>query len=152
MTSWTIHEVTAACPVTIGELSQWISRGHYQPSQAVRSGQRRMFDWRDLACLEVMVALRDHSLSIKAAGQLVGDLRSALEEMSGIPEHPGLFFLCEDRVEGQHRQVGILVSEKELCPALRGRPQTATVVDVVGRYQAALSRLARAADAEADLP
>jgi hypothetical protein len=40
--------------MTTGELSQWISRGLYRPSEEVRPGQRQRFDWRDLARLAAM--------------------------------------------------------------------------------------------------
>ena len=92
MKTWTIQEVADACLMTTGELSQWISRGHYRPSEEVRPGQRRRFDWRDFACLAVINALRPHCLSINAMGLIAGDLREDLAKMNGIPESPRLFF------------------------------------------------------------
>jgi hypothetical protein len=56
MKTWTIHEVADACAMTTGELSQWISRGQFRPSATVQTGQRRRFDWRDLACLPAVTA------------------------------------------------------------------------------------------------
>lgn len=140
MKTWTIHEVADACCMTTGEMSQWISRGHYRPSEEVRPGQRRRFDWRDLACLAVMGALRKHCLSINAMGLIAGDLRADLDTMSGIPERPGLFFLVANWTRGKHRQTVGLVPEKELRTVLRRHPESVIVVDVTGVYRAALAR------------
>ena len=82
MTTWTIHEVAAACAVTTGEISQWISRGHFRPSVAVRSGEQRRFDWRDLACLAVMGTLRKQALPMKAISLLTDRLRDDLTGMA----------------------------------------------------------------------
>jgi len=139
--TWTIHEVADACLMTTGELSQWISRGHYRPSEEVRPGHRRRFDWRDLACLAVMGALRPHCLSINAMGLISGDLREDLAKMNGIPENPRLFFFAANWTKGRHRQTVGLVAEKDLCTILRRRPESLIVVDVSGVYQAALARL-----------
>ena len=141
MKTWTIHEAADACLMTTGELSQWISRGHYRPSEKVRPGQRRRFDWRDLACLAVMGALRPHCLSINAMGLISGDLREDLAKMNGIPESPRLFFFAANWTRGRHRQTVGLVVEKDLCTVLRRRPESLIVVDVSGVYQAALARL-----------
>ena len=62
------------------QLSQWISRGHYRPSQEVRRGQGRLFDWRDLACLAVMGELRALSLEPHKAERLIGELRGLLQQ------------------------------------------------------------------------
>jgi DNA-binding transcriptional MerR regulator len=139
--TWTIHEVADACLMTTGELSQWISRGHYRPSEEARPGQRRRFDWRDLACLAVINALRPHCLSINAMGLIAGDLREDLAKMNGIPESPRLFFFAANWTRGRHRQTVGLVAEKDLCTVLRRRPESLIVVDVSGVYQAALARL-----------
>jgi DNA-binding transcriptional MerR regulator len=139
--TWTIHEVADACLMTTGELSQWISRGHYRPSDEARPGQRRRFDWRDLACLAVINALRPHCLSINAMGLIAGDLREDLAKMNGIPESPRLFFFAANWTRGRHRQTVGLVAEKDLCTVLRRRPESLIVVDVSGVYQAALARL-----------
>ena len=141
MKTWTIHEVADACLMTTGELSQWISRGRYRPSDEARPGQRRRFDWRDLACLAVINALRPHCLSINAMGLIAGDLREDLAKMNGIPESPRLFFFAANWTRGRHRQTVGLVAEKDLCTVLRRRPESLIVVDVSGVYQAALARL-----------
>jgi len=139
--TWTIHEVADACLMTTGELSQWMSRGHYRPSEEVRPGQRRRFDWRDLACLAVINALRPHCLSINAMGLIAGDLREELAMMNRIPESPRLFFFAANWTRGRHRQTVGLLAEKDLCTVLRRRPESLIVVDVSGVYQAALARL-----------
>ena len=141
MKTWTIHEVADACLMTTGELSQWISRGHYRPSEEVRPGQRRWFDWRDLACLAVINALRPHCLSINAMGLIAGDLREDLAKMNGIPESPRLFFFFANWTSGRHRQTVGLVPEKDLWTVLRSHPESVIVVDVTGVYSAALTRL-----------
>lgn len=141
MKTWTIHEVADACWMTTGELSQWISRGHYRPSEEVRPGQRRWFDWRDLTCLAVMGALRPHCLSINAMGLIAGDLREHLDTMSGIPERPGLFFFFANWTRGRHRHTVGLVPEKDLWTVLRCYPESVIVVDVTAVYRAALARL-----------
>jgi len=139
--TWTIHEVADACLMTTGELSQWISRGHYRPSEEVRPGQRRRFDWRDLACLAVINELRPHCLSINAMGLIAGDLREELGTMNRIPESSGLFFFAANWTRGRHRQTVGLVPEKDLYTVLRCRPESLIVVDVPGVYRAALARL-----------
>lgn len=141
MTTWTIHEVADACLMTTGELSQWISRGHYRPSEEVRPGQRRRFDWRDLACRAFINALRPHCLSINAMGLIAGDLREDLATMKGIPESPCLFFFFANWTTGKHRQTVGLVPEKDLCAVLRCCPETVIVVDLTGVYRAAVARL-----------
>ena len=94
MKTWTIHEVADACAMTTGELSQWISRGHFMPTAKVRPGQRRRFDWRDLACLAVMNALRKRSLSIHGMALIVSDLRDDLAGMNDISDISGRSFFC----------------------------------------------------------
>lgn len=141
MKTWTIHEVADACAMTPGELSQWISRGHYRPSEEVRPGQRRRFDWRDFACLAVINALRPHCLSINAMGLITGDLREDLAKMNGIPESPRLFFFFANWTSGRHRQTVGLVPEKDLWTVLRCHPESVIVVDVTAVYRAALARL-----------
>ena len=142
MKTWTIHEVADACLMTTGELSQWISRGHYRPSEEVRPGERRWFDWRDLACLAVINALRPHCLSINAMGLIAGELREALATMDRIPKSPSLFFF--DALwagDGKYTGTGGLVSERDLCAVLRHRFKSIIIVDVSGVYHAALARL-----------
>ena len=141
MKTWTIHEVADACLMTTGELSQWISRGHYRPSEEVRPGQRRRFDWRDLACLAVINALRPHCLSTNAMGLIAGDLREELATMNRIPENSGLFFFAANWSSARHRQTVGLVPENDLCTVLRCRPGSLIVVDVSGVYRAALARV-----------
>lgn len=141
MKTWTIQEVADACWMTTGELSQWISRGHYRPSEEVRPGQRRRFDWRDLACLAVINALRLHCLSINAMGLIAGDLREDLAKMNGIPESPRLFFFFANWTMGRHRQTVGLVPEQDLWTVLRSHPESVIVVDVTAVYRAALARL-----------
>ncbi|PWJ17600.1 MerR family transcriptional regulator [Jannaschia seohaensis] len=141
MKTWTIHEAADALLMTTGELSQWISRGHYRPSEEVRPGQRRRFDWRDLACLAVMGALRPHCLSINAMGLMTGDLREDLATMDRIPDRPSLFFFAANWTKGRHRQTVGLVPEKDLCTVLRSHPESVIVVDVTAVYRAALARL-----------
>lgn len=141
MKTWTIHEVADACLMTTGELSQWISRGHYRPSEEVRPGQRRRFDWRDLACLAVINALRPHCLSTNAMGLIAGDLREELATMNQIPESSGLFFFAANWTRARHRQTVGLVPEKDLRMVLRCRPGSLIVVDVSGVYRVALARL-----------
>lgn len=141
MKTWTIQEVADACWMTTGELSQWISRGHYRPSEEVRPGQRRRFDWRDLACLAVINALRPHCLSINAMGLIAGDLREDLAKMNGIPESPRLFFFFANWTRGRHTQTVGLVLEQDLWTVLRSHPESVIVVDVTAVFLAALARL-----------
>jgi len=138
---WSIHAVAEACAMTTGELSQWISRGHYRPSEVVRPGQRRWFDWHDLACLAVIKALRKHSLSINAISLIAGDLREYLAEMDKIPDSSGLFLFCASWDERQPGQTIGLMSETELCRLLRSHPETVIVVDVAAVYHSALAKL-----------
>ena len=141
MKTWTIQEVADACWMTTGELSQWISRGHYRPSEEVRPGQRRRFDWRDLACLAVINALRSHCLSINAMGLIAGDLREDLAKMNGIPESPRLFLFFANWTRGRHRHTVGLVPEQDLWTVLRSHPESVIVVDVTAVFLAALARL-----------
>ena len=141
MKTWTIQEVADACLMTTGELSQWISRGHFRPSGAVRPGQRRRFDWRDLACLAVINALRPHCLSINAMGLIAGDLREDLAKMNGIPESPRLFLFFANWTRGRHRHTVGLVPEQDLWTVLRSHPESVIVVDVTAVFLAALARL-----------
>ncbi|KND17225.1 hypothetical protein ADZ37_19095 [Pannonibacter phragmitetus] len=127
--------------MTTGELSQWISRGHYWPSEEVRPGQRRRFDWRDLACLAVINALRKHSLSINVMSLIAGALRKSLAEMDKIPAASGLFLFCANWDELQSGQTIGLISETELCRLLRSHPESMIVVDVAGVYHSALTKL-----------
>ena len=142
MKTWTIHEVAHACLMTTDELSQWISRGHYRPSEEVRRGQRRLFDWRDLACLGVIGALRKHCLSINAMGLIAGELREDLAAMREIPDSPDLFFFCAGWSRGRYEDTVGLVTEKDLRSVLGAHPETVIVVNVTGVYRAALARLA----------
>lgn len=130
MKTWTIHEVADACALTTGEVSQWISRGHFRPSVAVRPGQRRRFDWRDLACLAVMRALRKHSLSINGMALIVSDLRDDLAGMNDISDISGRSFFCADWGKIQPSQTVGLVSETDIFAVLKRRPETVIIVDV----------------------
>ena len=130
MKTWTIHEVADACALTTGEVSQWISRGHFRPSVAVRPGQRRRFDWRDLACLAVMRALRKHSLSINGMALIVSDLRDDLAGMNDISDISGRSFFCADWGKNQPSQTVGLVSETDIFAVLKRRPETVIIVDV----------------------
>ena len=121
MKTWTIHEVADACAMTKGELSQWISRGHFRPSGAVRPGQRRRFDWRDLACLAVMSALRKHCLSINAMALIVSDLR---DDLAGMNDISGRSFFCADWGKKQPYPTVGLVTETDLFAVLKRRPDT----------------------------
>lgn len=134
MRTWTIHEVADACAMTTGELSQWIARGHFRPAATVRPGQRRWFDWRDLACLAVMKALRKHSLSINGMALIVSDLRTDLAEMNDISEISGRSFFCADWGKSQPCQTVGLVTETDLFAVLKRRPETVIIVDVAAVY------------------
>ena len=141
MTTWTIHEVAAACALTTGEISQWISRGHFRPSVAVRSGEQRRFDWRDLACLAVMGTLRKQALPMKAISLLTDRLRFNLTGMATVSELSGRL-LFTDCAENQSDQAVGLVTEAEIFAALKQNARTVIIVDVAAAYR----------DAETTLP
>jgi|GEM_PF-1626254 len=132
MKPWTIHDVTSACEVTTDELSQWVSRGLFRPSQPTRRGKWRQFDWRDLACLSVMAALRKMGLSVKAAAGIASDLRSAVEYMEEINEPSGLFLFTTDTAE-----TGRLVGPATLASLIRTQSAAIIIVDVAKAYCAA---------------
>lgn len=134
MTTWTIQEVAAACAVTTGEISQWISRGHFRPSVAVRSGEQRRFDWRDLACLSVMGTLRKQALPMKAISLLTDKLRDNLTGMATVSELSGRF-LFTDCAENQSDQAVGLVTEAEIFAALKQNARTVIIVDVAAAYR-----------------
>ena len=135
MRTWTIHEIADACAMTTGELSQWISRGHFRPSVAVRPGQRRRFDWRDLACLAVMRMLRKHSLSLDGMALIVSDLRDDLAGMNDISDISGRPFFCADWGKKQPCPTVGLVTETDLFAVLKRRPETVIIVDVATVYR-----------------
>ena len=137
MKTWTVHEVANACAMTTGELSQWIARGQFRPSATVQPGQRRRFDWRDLACLAVMNALRKHSLSIHGMALIVSDLRDDLAGMNDICEISGRTFFCADWGKNQPSQTVGLVTESDLVAVLKRRPETVIIVDVAAVYRGA---------------
>ncbi|EXL08991.1 MerR family transcriptional regulator [Aquamicrobium defluvii] len=141
MTSWAIHEVAAACCLTEHEISAWISRGHFKPSVAVRPGQRRQFDWRDLTCLAVMNALRKHSLLIHGMAPIITDLRADLAGMNDISEISGRTFFFADWGKNQPSQTVGLVTESDLVAVLRQRPKTVIIVDVAAVYRDAASAI-----------
>ena len=144
MTTWTIHEVAAACAVTTGEISQWISRGHFRPSVTVRSVERRRFDWRDLACLAVMGTLRKHALPMMVISLLTDRLRDDLTGMATVSELSGRF-LFTDCAESQSDQVAGLVTEAEIFAALKRNARTVIIVDVAAAYRDAETALPIAA-------
>ena len=135
MRTWTIHEVADACAMTTGELSQWIARGHFRPTATVRPGQRRWFNWRDLACLAVMNALRKHSLSINGMALILSDLRANLAGPNDISEISGRSFFCADWGKNQPCQTVGLVIETDLFSVLKRRPETVIIVDVAAVYR-----------------
>ncbi|PKP69463.1 MAG: hypothetical protein CVT82_10690 [Alphaproteobacteria bacterium HGW-Alphaproteobacteria-4] len=135
MKTWTIHEVADACAMTTGELSQWIARGQFRPSVTVQPGQRRRFDWRDLACLAVMNALRKHSLSINGMALIVSDLRDDLAGMNDISDISGRSFFCADWGKKQPCPTVGLVTETDLFAVLKRRPETVIIVDVAAVYR-----------------
>ncbi len=135
MKTWTIHEIADACAMTKGELSQWISRGHFRPSGAVRRGQRRRFDWRDLASLAVMSALRKHCLSINAMALIVSDLRDDLAGMNDISDISGRSFFFAGWGKKQPCPTVGLVTETDLIAVLKLRPETVIIVDVAAVYR-----------------
>lgn len=135
MKTWSIHEVADACAMTKGELSQWISRGHFRPSGAVRPGQRRRFDWRDLACLAVMNALRKRSLSIHGMALIVSDLRDDLAGMNDISDISGRSFFCADWGKTEPCQTVGLVTEAGLFAVLKQSPEIVIIVDVAALYR-----------------
>jgi len=129
---WTIHEVTRACEVTRDELNQWISRGVFRPSAPTRRGAWRRFDWRDLAFLSTMAALRGIGLSVMAAGQIAGDLRKAIAWMDEIRQPQGLFVIATD-----HAETGAsarLVHSAELTTEM-STAVSAGMVDVASVYR-----------------
>ena len=138
MTTWTIHEITRACGVTRDELNQWISRGVFRPSEPTRRGAWRRFDWRDLACLSTMAALRWMGLSVTAAGRIAADLRVAFAPMDGIGEPQGLFIIATDHAEA--REPARLVHGVEL-EAQMSIAVSAVMVDVAKVYRDALAAI-----------
>ncbi|GHA33716.1 hypothetical protein GCM10007989_32430 [Devosia pacifica] len=146
MTTWTIHEVTDACAMTTGELSQWISRGHFIPSSTPENGNARQFDWRDLACLAVMSALRKHSLLIGELGFITSELREDLDGIEEITASVGLYFFCAGWSDRQPSPTVGLVAEEELAAVLKHRPATIIVVDVAKAYREAVRSIAAQAD------
>lgn len=135
MKTWTIHEIADACAMTTCELSQWISRGQFRPSGAVQPGQRRRFDWRDLASLAVMCALRKHCLSINAIALIVSDLRDDLAGMNDISDISGRSFFCADWGKKQPSPTAGLVTETDVIAVLKLRPETVIIVDVAAVYR-----------------
>ena len=135
MRTWTIREVADACAMTTGELSQWIARGQFKPSATVQPGQRRRFDWRDLACLAVMNALRRHALSINGIALIVSDLRDDLAGMNDISDISGRSFFCADWGKQQPCPTVGLVTETDLFAVLKRRPETVIIVDVAAVYR-----------------
>jgi len=132
MNTWTIYDVTSACEVTTDELNQWISRGLFRPSQPTRRGKWRQFDWRDLACLSAMAALRRMGLSVRAAAGIASDLRAAIEYMEEITTPSGLFLLTTDTSETSR-----LVDPATLASLIKMQPAAIIIVDVAKAYHAA---------------
>ena len=135
MKTWTIHEVAAACAMTTGGLSKWIARGHFRPAARVRPGQRRRFDWRDLACLAVMSALRTHTLSVNALALIASDLRDDLAEMNDSSEIVGQLFFCADWRQRQPSPTVGLAIETDTLSVLKQRPKTVMIVGVGAVYR-----------------
>ena len=145
MKTWTIHEVTHACRLTSTELSQWISRGQFRPSATVRSGLRRRFDWRDLACLSTMSVLRKNSLSVNAAACVVLGLRDAIAQMEEIEETSGLFFFTAGLCETNPGPSAGLVHIAELHRVLMRGLVSVIIVDVAKTYHDAVTVISRSA-------
>ncbi len=141
--SWTIHEVTRACGVTRDELNQWISRGVFRPSEPTRRGTWRRFDWRDLACLSTMAALRRMDLSVSAAGRIVADLRDALAQMDEIGERQGLFIIATGHTRADETAQLVLGAE---LPTEMSAAESAIVVDVASVYRGALAAISERQD------
>ncbi|WP_236641533.1 DNA cytosine methyltransferase [Paracoccus aeridis] len=100
-----------------------------------REGQRRRFDWRDLACLAVMRVLRKHSLSLDGMALFVSDLRDDLAGMNDISDISGRSFFCADWGKKQPCPTVGLVTETDLFAVLKRRPETVIIVDVATVYR-----------------
>lgn len=134
MIGWTIHEVAAACRLTEHEVSAWISRGRFRPSANAQSGQRRLFDWRDLACLAVMSALREQSISMGGIAMIAADLRDGLDRMDAIVAGSGLYLYYASDPGTKRNPTGRLANTRSLCEILHSRPTTIIVVNVAKIY------------------
>lgn len=139
---WTVREVCEACGLGTWQLGQWITRGHYRPSQAVRPGQRRLFDWCDLACLAVMAELRALSLEPHEAGRLVAELRGLLEQRGSLHQDMALFLVLARWDESSDFAETVWLGDDAGLPDIVcRRPKTCLIVDVAGAYQSALARI-----------
>lgn len=141
MIGWTIHEVATACRLTEHEISAWISRGHFKPSANVQSGQRRWFDWRDLARLAVVSALRERSILMGSIAQIIADLRVELDRMDGIAASAGLHFFCADWSDPRVKPTVGLVNNLQIGEVLQSGPTTIIVVDVAKIFHDAVGRI-----------
>ena len=143
MTRWAIHEVAAACRLTEHEISAWISRGHFKSSVAVRPGQRRQFDWRDLACLAVMRTLREQSIVVSGIASVIAALRDNLERIDEITAASELYLISTGRSDTSSTRMVGLVNSQKLCQALQSPPSIIVVVNVTEAYQEAVSSIVR---------
>lgn len=141
MKTWTIHEVTLACGLTAAELSQWISRGLFQPSAMVHNGQRRLYDWRDLACLAAMSDIRKKTLSVNAAARIVVELRDVLTKMEEIKETSGLFFYSADPHGTNPGPRTGLARISELHRVLMPGSVSVIIVDIAKAYHNAVTAI-----------
>ena len=138
MTGWTIHKVAAACRLTEYEISAWISRGRFRPSTNVQNGQRRLFDWRDLAILAVTSALRERSISMSGIAQIIAHLRDELDRIDGIAASSGLHFICADWSDARIDPTVGLMNSPQLGEVLQSGPTTIIVVDIAKAYHDAV--------------
>ncbi|MCB1338116.1 MAG: MerR family transcriptional regulator [Maritimibacter sp.] len=141
MKTWTLREVAEACDVTTSELSQWIARGHFWPSAPVRPGQQRRFDWRDLASLATMAALRKLALPVGVVAPIVMELRAELDRLEGIDANADLvFYRAGWSGESPAHAVG-LVSAGDLIAVLASGPVTMIVVVVATAFREATKNM-----------
>ena len=142
MTTWTIHEVAAACGLTEHEIHKWNSRGLYRPSEATRRGRYRRYDWRDLACLAVFAELRVFDLPLEVIGPLVTGLRDHLSLSEEFGGHSGVYLI--EAHGGDGRTPGSVLgplNRTGLAGVLDREPRSLIVVDAAKVYRDVLARM-----------
>ena len=141
MTTWTIHEVAAACDLTENEIHKWISRGVYRPSATTRGGQARRYDWHDLACLAVFAELRVYGLMLDTIKFIAIELREDLGRYEFKPKSGVLFFEAHWSDDRKYSSTVGLVDHAGLADMLRHAPKSVIVVDVAKVYHQALAAI-----------
>lgn len=139
--TWTTRQVAEACYITESELSKWISRNIFRPSFPTCRGRRRVFDWRDLACLALIQAARPHCLSLDVMGAMAWEFRKDLNQLEKFDADKGVYFFTAHWPDVKYSETVGLVDYFELLEVLQHGPDSIIIVDVAKAYQKALTAI-----------